>query len=85
MKKELPEPKSAKDLIEEDLPLEHPEKAYRRGYRDAILVLGLDYDSLSKSKWTKIYNWALDGDLQKWQDKIRDEDDPGVELAPPFL
>lgn len=74
--------KTAKELAEDES-LEHPEKAYRRGYRDAILILSQE-DSISAERLMRIFNWAFDGELRDWQDKIRDEEDPAFRLAPWF-
>jgi len=84
MNEKFSEYKSLKDLMDGEIKLEHPEKAYRRGYRDAILILSQDNESLSKKRLYRIYEWAFDGDLEDWQSCIRDDENPDFDIAPAF-
>ena len=80
----FPESKRGLDFLNDKIELEHPEKAYRRGYRDAVLILAQNNDSLSKKRLYKIYEWAFDGDLEDWQSCIRNDEDPDFDIAPAF-
>jgi len=91
MNEKFSEYKSLKDLMDGEIKLEHrrkllklSEKAYRRGYRDAILILSQDNESLSKKRLYRIYEWAFDGDLEDWQSCIRDDENPDFDIAPAF-
>jgi hypothetical protein len=65
------------DLLKKDLGPEPPEEAYRRGYRDAMLVLWSDLLTISDDESNALEKF-IDGPLLEWM-----RSDTSKKILPP--
>lgn len=78
------EPISAADLLTMDIPEEAAEQAYRRGYRDGMLVAFNDFAGVPEDiNLDALFRWILKGPLFRWM-RGAVNDDRRI-LPPSFL